>query len=620
MTLKEVKRCDKMLLHCLIERETKMTFKKIISKTVRENKFSFFLAVIMITIASFLQASSIIGIAPIIDMLIYPDLSRASNATIKILNYFKQIGIPSTFMSVAVFFIGLVFIRNTIAALAKFIVTKIHFRLIKNIIFDEYKSFLMSSWQFFVSKKYGVLGNTIVRETEKVGLSFEAFVEMFSLLLNIFFYLTVGFFLSWKLTLIVLGLIGVGLLPFYLLGRTTYKIGKVHTAASNDFQGAILETFNAAKLVLGFGNQHISIRKFSQVIPAYVKTAIQFIMIRTALPLAFEPVGMVIILFVVYLGLYVYKMDVSELLIMLYAFRTSIQYAMSVIQQRHAILNMAPALEQIYQLKEEAGQMKQPSGEREFEKLKTAISLENVSFSYPTQKDVLKNIQVMIPKGKMVAIVGRSGAGKTTLIDILMGFYQVKEGEHRIDGIPFSQLDINSWRRKIGYVPQDAFLFNMSIKENLLWSNEAATDEEIAKVCAMANAAEFIQRFPEKFNTIVGEHGVRLSGGQRQRIALARAMLRKPELLILDEATSSLDSQSELLIQRSIEDVAKETTLVVIAHRLSTIRKADYIYVLDQGSVVEEGTFEHLVTIRDGKFLKAAELQGIGVVNELPNL
>ena len=597
-----------------------MPFAQIMKKTIRDHLGYFLAALAAITLASFLQASSIIGIAPIIDMLIYPDLSKASSVTVKILGWLKSVGIPPTFLSVAVFFIGLVIVRNAIAALSRFIVTKIHFCLIKNIIFDEYKSFLMSSWQFFVSKKYGILGNTIVRETEKVGLSFEAFVEMFSLSLNIIFYIGVGFFLSWKLTLIVLGLIGVGLLPFYLLGRTTYRIGGIHTAAANEFQGTIIETFNAAKLVLGFGNQHISIRKFSQVIPTFVKTAIQFIMIRTILPLAFEPIGMIIILFVIYLGLNVYKINVSELLIMLYAFRMSIQYAMSVIQQRHSILNMAPALEQIYQLKEEAEQMKQPSGEQKFEKLKTAITLENVSFSYPAQKDVLKNVRVVIPKGKMVAIVGRSGAGKTTLIDILMGFYQVKEGEHRIDGILFSQLDINSWRRKIGYVPQDAFLFNMSIKENLLWSNEEATDQEIIKACDMANATAFIRRFPEKLETIVGEHGVRLSGGQRQRIALARALLRKPELLILDEATSSLDSESELLIQKSIENVAKETTLVIIAHRLSTIRRADYIYVLDHGSVIEEGTFEHLVTIRDGKFLKAAELQGIGVVNELPSL
>lgn len=588
-----------------------MNFIQIIRKTVLENLTLLVIAVIAITLSSFLQASSIIGIAPIIDMLIYPDLSKASSVTIKILTWFEEAGIPATFLSVASLFIGLVIVRNIIAALSKFIVTKIHFRLIKNIIFDEYKSFLLSSWQFFVSKKYGILGNTIVRETEKVGLSFEAFVEIFSLLLNILFYLGVGFFLSWKLTLIVLGLIGIGLLPFYLLGRTTYKIGKIHTAASNEFQGAVVETFNAAKLVLGFGNQHISIRKFSQVIPAYVKTAIQFIMIRTAMPLAFEPIGMIIILFVIYLGLYTYKLNVSELLIMLYAFRTSIQYAMSVIQQRHAILNMAPALEQIYQLKEEAQQMAQPSGERKFEQLRKEIVLNNISFSYPTQKDVLKNIQVVIPKGKMIAIVGRSGVGKTTLIDILMGFYQIDQGEHLIDGIPFSQFEINSWRRKIGYVPQDAFLFNMSIKENLLWSNEAATEEEIARVCDMANATEFIERFPEKFNTVVGEHGVRLSGGQRQRIALARAMLRKPELLILDEATSSLDSHSELLIQKSIENVIKETTLVVIAHRLSTIRKADYIYVLDHGAVIEEGTFSHLMSMGGGVFLKTAELQGI---------
>lgn len=167
---------------------------------------------------------------------------------------------------------------------------------------------------------------------------------------------------------------------------------------------------------------------------------------------------------------------------------------------------------------------------------------------------------------------------------------------------------MNSFRQRIGYVPQDSVLFHMSIRENLLWANPDASDEDIRAACRMAFAEEFIEEFPEKFNTIAGDRGVRLSGGQLQRVALARALLRKPELLILDEATSSLDSHSERLIQQALENVAQATTVVVIAHRLSTIKKADRIYVFDKGAVVESGTYNELVG-KVGPFSKLARLQ-----------
>jgi ABC-type multidrug transport system fused ATPase/permease subunit len=217
----------------------------------------------------------------------------------------------------------------------------------------------------------------------------------------------------------------------------------------------------------------------------------------------------------------------------------------------------------------------------------------------------------------MIALVGRSGAGKTTLVDVLMGFYEPTSGAVLVDGVPLQDLDINSWRGHIGFVPQDAFLFNMSLRENLLWSKTDATEEQLRQACLQANAIEFIEKLPQGYDTLVGERGVRLSGGQRQRIALARALLRQPEVLILDEATSALDSHSERMIQESIEKISQHTTIVVIAHRLSTIQKADCIYVLDEGRVVESGSFGELMR-RDGNFLEMAQLQGFEEKEELP--
>jgi ABC-type multidrug transport system fused ATPase/permease subunit len=212
----------------------------------------------------------------------------------------------------------------------------------------------------------------------------------------------------------------------------------------------------------------------------------------------------------------------------------------------------------------------------------------------------------------MVAVVGESGSGKTTLLDIIMGFYQPSSGSIEVDDVPLSEFEINSYRRLIGYVPQESVLFNLSIKDNLLWARPDASPDELKVSCRLANAEEFISQLPAGYDTIVGDRGVRLSGGQVQRIALARAILRRPQLLILDEATSSLDTYSERLIQQAIEQIAKETTIVVVAHRLSTIVRAGRIYVLVDGRVAEEGSYEELVA-RCGHFSRMAQLQALGV-------
>jgi len=222
----------------------------------------------------------------------------------------------------------------------------------------------------------------------------------------------------------------------------------------------------------------------------------------------------------------------------------------------------------------------------------------------------LNDINITIKKGKMTAIVGESGSGKSTLIDLLIGFYEPDKGVILADKKSLQEFDIYSFRQHIGYVPQDTVLFNDTVKNNLLWSNEKAKEMEIVEACKLANADEFIMNLSDGYDTVVGERGVKLSGGERQRIALARALLRIPELLILDEATSALDSRSELLIKSAIENIAHKTTLVVIAHRLSTIINADSIYVLQKGCMVEQGKYQELMS-KGGIFKDMARHQGL---------
>ncbi len=245
------------------------------------------------------------------------------------------------------------------------------------------------------------------------------------------------------------------------------------------------------------------------------------------------------------------------------------------------------------------------------EVLSGRINFRNLSFRYPGRPDeeVLRDINMKIPENQLVALVGSSGAGKSTIASLILRLHEPTEGEILFDGRSSREFSLSSLRSQIALVPQDVFLFGGSIRENISYGRPGATDDEILEAAEKANALEFIDRFPDKLDTIVGERGTQLSGGQRQRIAIARAVLKNPRILILDEATSSLDSESERLVQDALEKLMVGRTSIVIAHRLSTIRKADQIMVLDDGRIVEEGTHEELMELENGIYRNLSMLQ-----------
>lgn len=244
-------------------------------------------------------------------------------------------------------------------------------------------------------------------------------------------------------------------------------------------------------------------------------------------------------------------------------------------------------------------------------KLRGDIEYRNVDFAYPTRDDlaVLKDLNISIPEGKRIALVGSSGAGKSTIVQLLMRFYELNEGLISIGGTDIKDINISHLRQNIGIVPQEVMLFGGTIAENIRYGKPNASDAEVREAAQQANAMEFINSFPDNMETIVGERGIKLSGGQRQRIAIARAILKNPSILVLDEATSSLDSESEMLVQQALNKLMIGRTSIVIAHRLSTIRDVDNIIVLDQGQVVEQGTHQVLSNIPNSMYANFLELQ-----------
>jgi ATP-binding cassette, subfamily B, bacterial len=244
-------------------------------------------------------------------------------------------------------------------------------------------------------------------------------------------------------------------------------------------------------------------------------------------------------------------------------------------------------------------------------KLSGKIEFDHVQFSYPTRSDVtvLKGISFSIKPGEKIALVGPSGSGKSTIINMLMRFYTTSGGEIRVDDLSALDYNLSDYRSNIGIVPQEVILFGGTIRENIAYGKTNSTEEEIIEAARKANAWEFIESFPEKLDTVVGDRGVKLSGGQRQRVAIARAILKDPAILVLDEATSSLDAKSEQLVQEALEKLMENRTTVVIAHRLSTIRKVDTIFVIKDGSIAESGTHSQLASMDNGIYSNLLKLQ-----------
>ena len=251
------------------------------------------------------------------------------------------------------------------------------------------------------------------------------------------------------------------------------------------------------------------------------------------------------------------------------------------------------------------------SGDRLLSSIQDGIAFKQVSFIYPGSDElVLKDINLFVPKGTTLALVGPSGSGKSTLGDLLPRFYHPSAGKIEIDGIPIEEFDLSSLRRSIGIVSQDTFVFNASIRDNITYGQSLRSEEELIQAAKVANAYDFIQELPDKFDTMIGNRGVRLSGGQRQRLAIARAIIQDPKILILDEATSALDTVSERLVQAAIDELSSNRTTIVIAHRLSTIKNAEQIAVLSQGTVVELGSHDDLLA-RGGLYAKLYQNQSI---------
>jgi subfamily B ATP-binding cassette protein MsbA len=472
-------------------------------------------------------------------------------------------------------------------------------------IFEQLQALPLS---YYTKARSGEIVNTMTTEIERLKQGFTgiAFVMTRALVVTVYFIWM--FVISWQLSIIsvlTFGLLAVGLNTINARVReSSFGISK----ANGQFNSISLEFINGIRTVHAFATQDFERERFYKtshnLLNASLKVAYAWTMVK---PIA-EGVAMTVIISLIIISFTKFSLPVASLLTFFFVLVRVVPSIQDMNGSIAFLSTLTGSIESVKELLRTDNKTYFKNGKLEFPGLKRSIDLVSVDFGYDPNSLVLHNITLTIEQGKMTALVGASGAGKTTVADLIPRFYDPTEGHVLIDGVDVKEFEINSLRRKMAVVSQHTFIFNASVWDNIAYGTPQATEAEIREAARLANALEFIEELPQRFETILGDHGSRLSGGQQQRIAIARALLRDPQILILDEATSALDSVSERLIQESIEKLAVGRTVIVIAHRLSTIAKADKVVVLEAGWIVEQGNYQDLLEQR-GKLWKYHQMQ-----------
>ena len=504
--------------------------------------------------------------------------------------------------------------KNIFLYIKNYLLRIVELSLVRDIRNKLYAHIQSLSLGYFNRQKTGNITSIVINDVEHLQIALGAtFQKLFVEPINVITFVSLLFIISWKLALIALIIIPLAGIAVIGIGKSIRRKSRRTQKKVADIMQILSETLSSIRIVKAFANEKNEVSKFSKESKNYFKLLLR----RGRLDLLAGPItesfGVVIgVILLWYGGTEVLMQrglnpeDFIRFILILFSILGPIKQMGNVnlrIQTGYA------SAERIFSLLDTPKDIIEHSNPVQMKSFNKHIEFKNLSFEYEESEGlVLSNINFKINKGEVVAIVGPSGAGKSTIADLIPRFYDPKDGEILIDQENIKKLSLASLRKNMGIVTQDVILFNDTIKNNIAYAQPKATMESIINACKAANALEFIEEIPEGFDAIIGERGVKLSGGQKQRIAIARALLKNPPILILDEATSSLDTESEKKVQTAIEALLKDRTALIIAHRLSTVQTANKIITIEKGKISEIGTHDELYS-NDGLYRKLYDIQ-----------
>ena len=567
----------------------------------------------LLVIGSLIEGMGLMLLVPILQ-LVTSDGAETSSFLLCLRGFLGFIGVSFDLMSGLITFY-VVFLIQILFCYMKEV------QVAKNIVYFKlwlrerlYRAIFHAEWPFFFKHKRGFLINSILIDCDKSGIAFHQYLLLCSGFFIVLIYSSVALLISWKFTLLVfVAAITTTLLLKRIITRGSH-LGKTTAEANGQFQSVLGEHFDSAKLIKGSGVEETATSlmvESAQMLADLEKSALENV---AKLRCYAEPINLGVLCLSIYAAIEYFKLDFASLIVLILIFFRLFPRIMQIQQDHFRTMVYIPSFQVVESLTQKTESLKEAGLGRgvKFSVLKKGIEFDNVWYAYHEGKSVLKKVSFRLEKGKTIGLAGGSGAGKSTISDMVLGLLHPAEGTILLDDKPLKEYDLLTWRKHIGYVTQETILLHDTIRANITWGlDKEISDEDIYKAARLAHAHGFIKGLLHGYDTVVGDRGVCLSGGQRQRLALARALARDPQLLILDEATSSLDAESEAQVQKAIDDLSRRMSILVIAHRLSTIKNVDKIYVLEEGKIVESGTWSELYS-NGGRFSELYKLQITG--------
>ncbi|KQS32841.1 ABC transporter ATP-binding protein [Dyadobacter sp. Leaf189] len=523
---------------------------------------------------------------------------------------------PYTINQITMFLFVILVCQAVFSYFRIYLFTKVSEMAMTNIRLDVFSKIITLPLTFLESRRVGELTSRITADVSQLqGLLSFTLAEIFRQIATLVVGMAILFYTSWKLTLFMLATFPVLVVASVFFGRRMRQLSR---KAQDELAAAnvvVEETLQSIHVVKAFTNEPLEVSRYGTILQRVVKLSLYAASFRGGFVsfIIFALFGGIVAVIWYGAGLVqAGEFGLSDLFTFI-LYTTFIGASIGGMGDLYAQVNKTiGASERIFEILEEEPEITIDGARNAGTSVvRGDILYDNIHFSYPSRPDlpVLRGISLRIHAGEKIALVGYSGAGKSTIVQLLMRFYNYQSGRIMIDGKALSEFGISELRKNIAIVPQEVMLFGGTIYENISYGKPDATREEIYDAARRAYALDFIESFPEKFETVVGERGIKLSGGQRQRIAIARAILKNPKILILDEATSSLDAESEKLVQVALDELMKDRTTIVIAHRLATIRKVDMIYVIREGMIAESGSHNELSLLDNGLYANLIKLQ-----------
>ncbi|KKT25197.1 MAG: ABC transporter, ATP-binding protein, MsbA family [Parcubacteria group bacterium GW2011_GWA2_43_9b] len=560
-------------------------------------------------LSSLLEGVGINAAIPMFSFIAGGGVKSEDAITKAIQNFFNFFHINFSLKYLFIFVCLLLLLRVLVLLISNYIKIKITATYEEKTRGNLFKMTAQARWPYLLKQKLGHLDTILMTNVAQGGILLQSISDSFMIAASLIIFLLVAINISWKITLITMILGGSIFIFFRNFLYQTRAFSREQEKVNRQTAHLINENIMGMKTVKTMSVGAMIIVKAEEYFAALKKLKIKTAFFRIFTDALIQPIGLFFV-FVIFAVSYKTKaFNIAVLAAIVYLIQRIFIYTQQLQNIIYSMANTAPYVNKMLEYQNEAaGNKESDNGNVNF-KFCDSLEFKNVGFGYDARKPILSNLNFNVQKGEMVGLIGPSGAGKTTVVDMILRLLDPSAGKILLDGLDVKEIKMSEWRKNIGYVSQDIFLKNDTITNNIKFYDDSITETAMERAAAMANIHDFIQSCPNKYQTVIGERGLLISVGQRQRIVIARILARQPQILILDEATSALDNESETQIQKVIENLKNQITVLVIAHRLSTIVNSDRLLVLDGGKIIEEGAPQMLLNDENSYFYKVYNIK-----------